>query len=517
MTSLRLADSDWGPVTDWLRLANGVGFRAGRRCFDSVFMMRWSDPVPFPGRTILAVVCAALAWLPLLCCRQAVAENVSRPNIIFLLTDDQRWDTLGCYGNEIIHTPNLDELSRRGVTFDRAFVTTSICAPNRACILTGQYAARHGMWQFDRELSVKQLAETYPAVLHRHGYRTGFIGKYGVGKPPGEDVFDFNRGFPGQGRFLIEENGQTRHLTSVMASQAEEFLEGCSGDQPFHLSISFKAPHVQDSPSVKSIQFPYDPAPEIADLYSGIEIPLPPTATSEYFDRLPDFLKNSENRSRWAVRYWGPERTQESLKGYYRLISGVDAAVGRIVRKLEEKGLSDNTVLIFSSDHGQFLGEYGFAGKWYPHEVSIRVPLIIYDPRLPKTRLGTRTSDFALSIDIAPTMLELAGVQVPTAMQGRSLVPVYQGNTPTDWRREYYYEHYFQPDPTWKMYIPRNEGIRTAEWKYIRYLDVDPAYEELYYLPDDPHEAKNLATDPEHADLMETFRKRLVRMRQQAK
>lgn len=445
------------------------------------------------------------------------AAESSRPNIIFLLTDDQRWDTLGCYGNEIIHTPNIDELARNGVTFDRAFVTTSICAPNRACILTGQYAARHGMLQFDRELTPQQLALTYPALLHQHGYRTGFIGKYGVGKPPGEDVFDFNRGFPGQGRFLIEKDGKIRHLTSVMASQAEEFLDGCTKDQPFHLSISFKAPHVQDSPSVKSIQFPYDPSPEIANLYSGIDIPLPLTATSEYFDRLPDFLKNSENRSRWAVRYWGPERTQESLKGYYRLISGVDAAIGRIVEKLAATGYADNTVLIFSSDHGQFLGEYGFAGKWYPHEVSIRVPMIVYDPRLPDTRKGSRTDDFALSIDIAPTILELAAIEPPAVMQGRSLVPVYRGQTPADWRKEYYYEHYFQPDPSWNMAIPRNEGIRTADWKYIQYIDIDPPYEELYNLNDDPHEARNLASDPAQVDRIEKFRSQLIQMRASAK
>jgi arylsulfatase A-like enzyme len=194
------------------------------------------------------------------------------------------------------------------------------------------------------------------------GYRTGFIGKYGVGRPPGKEIFDFNRGFPGQGRFLFEQDGKTVHLTSVMASQAEEFIDGCSEHQPFHLSISFKAPHVQDGSGVKSIQFPFDPDPSIANLYQDADIPLPVTATPDYFKRWPDFLKNSAARSRWAVRYWSPKRTQESLKGYYRLISGVDAAVGRIVAKLQQSGFADNTVIIFSSDHGQYLGDYGFAG-----------------------------------------------------------------------------------------------------------------------------------------------------------
>ena len=358
-------------------------------------------------------------------------SDARQPNIIFLLTDDQRWDTLGCYGNDIIHTPNIDALSKRGITFDRAFVTSSICAPNRACILTGQYAARHGMWSFDKTLTPGQLSITYPALLKKSaGYRTGFIGKYGVGKPPGPDVFDFNRGFPGQGKFLMQKNGKTVHLTSVMANQAIEFIDSCSSDQPFNLSVSFKAPHVQDSASVKSDQFPYDPRPEIANLYQNIQIPSPVTATTELYQRWPDFLKHTEARSRWAVRYWSPERTQQSLKGYYRLISGVDAAVGRIVAKLEKSGHADNTVIIFTSDHGQYLGDYGFAGKWYPHDASVRVPLIIADPRLPQDRHNTRTKDFALSIDLAATMLDLAGAEVPQQIQGPKPGPNHPRPTP---------------------------------------------------------------------------------------
>lgn len=453
----------------------------------------------------------AFVLLLLLASRSFASDD--RPNIIFLLTDDQRWDTLGCYGNKIIHTPNIDALSNDGVTFDRAFVTSSICAPNRACILTGQYAAQHGMWAFGKELTTEQLARTYPALLKQAGYRTGFIGKYGVGKPPGPDILDFNKAFPGQGRFLMKKEGKTYHLTSVMANQAEQFLDGCEPGKPFHLSISFKAPHVQDSASVKSNQFPYDPDPSIAKLYEDIEIPSPPTATTKLHDRWPDFLKHSEARSRWAVRYWSPQRTQESLKGYYRLISGVDKAVGRIMARLKERGFADNTIVIFSSDHGQYLGDYGFAGKWYPHEVSIRVPLIIHDPRLPNRFKGTRTSDFALSIDIGPTMLEYAGVKPPAQMQGRSLAPLTTAATPADWRKSYYYEHHFVPDPSWNMVLPRNEGIRTANWKYIQYIDSKPLFEELYDLEADPLEVNNLATDSSQADRIKTFREQLREMR----
>ena len=324
-----------------------------------------------------------------------------------------------------------------------------------------------------RELDPEQLANTYPALLKRAGYRTGFIGKYGVGNPPGDDVLDFNTAFPGQGRFLSKQNGKTVHLTSLMATQAEQFLDGCSEDQPFQLSISFKAPHVQDSQGIKSNQFPFDPDPAIASLYESIVIPFPVTATEELYDRWPDFLKHTEARARWAVRYWSPARSQESLKGYYRLISGVDRAVGRIMQKLQSRGFADNTVVIYTSDHGQYLGDYGFAGKWFPHEASIRVPLIIHDPRLANQLKGTRTRDFALSIDLGPTLLDYAGVDVPARMQGRSLVPIVRAETPANWRQDYYYEHHFVPDPAWNMVLPQSEAIRTERWKYIQYIESD--------------------------------------------
>ena len=173
-------------------------------------------------------------------------------------------------------------------------------------------------------------------------------------------------------------------------------------------------------------------------------------------------------------------------------------------------------MIIFTSDHGQYLGDYGFAGKWYPHEVSIRVPLIVYDPRLPEQRRGVRTRDFALSIDIGPTILDLAGVEVPAVMQGRSFASVTRGETPSDWRTKYYYEHHFVPDPSWNMYIPRNEGIRTANWKYIQYVDSNPLFEELYDLSADYLETNNLATDPAHAKRILEFREKLIQMRKTA-
>jgi arylsulfatase A-like enzyme len=462
-------------------------------------MMRLSANV-----RVLVACCSA--WLA--ATGFAVAAEPSRPNLIFLLTDDQRADTLGCMGNTIIQTPHIDALSRRGVTFDNAFVTTSICMTSRASILTGQYAARHGTWDFRKSFTPDELAVTYPGLLRKAGYHVGFIGKWGVGNPPRE-LFDYDRTFPGQGKYLLQRDGKPIHLTRLMGNQALEFIAGAPQDRPFSLSVSFKAPHVQDTPSVNQQPFLFDPAHE--SLYADVTIPRPKLAASRYHDRLPEFLKNSENRARWAVRFWGPERYQQCVKGYYRLITEVDDEVGRIVAELEKRELADNTVIIFTSDHGFYLGEYGFAGKWYAHDVSIRVPLIVADPRLPKPRQAARRNEMALSIDLAPTMLAMAGVDAPPRMQGQSLMPLLAGATP-DWRREFFYEHHFQHPR-----IPVNEGVRTERWKYMRFVDSEPLYEELYDLSSDPLEEHNLASAAEHSKMLAQMRARWETLRAAAK
>jgi arylsulfatase A-like enzyme len=436
------------------------------------------------------------------------AQAKGRPNLIFLLTDDQRADTLGATGNRIIRTPHIDGLARRGVMFSNAFVTTAICMTSRASILTGQYAARHGDWDFSRSFTAEQLAATYPALLKQAGYYLGFIGKWGVGTAP-PALFDYDRTFEGQGGYFVKREGQTIHLTRLMGDEAVEFLSGAPQDRPFCLSISFKAPHEQDSESVIQQPFLFDPAH--ASWYADVTIPPPKLAAPEYFERLPDFLKNSENRARWAARYWGPARYQECVKGYYRLISEVDDEVGRIVAELEKRNLADNTVIVYTSDHGAYLGEYGFSGKWYAHEVSIRVPMIVCDPRLPDARHGTRRSEMALNIDLAPTLLELAGLPAPARAQGQSLVPLVEGRQPA-WRHEFFYEHHFKHPR-----IPDNEGLRTEQWKYLRFVDQQPVYEELYDLAADPLEEHNLAKEPASAATLAEMRTKWAQLREQSK
>ncbi len=447
------------------------------------------------------------ATITILVATNLAARGADRPNIIYLMTDDQRADALGCMGNPVIHTPNIDAMAREGVVFDNAFVTTAICMTSRACVLTGQYAARHGIWDFGVNLTPEQLSATYLGQLKAAGYRTGFIGKWGVGNPKAADsILDFNRGFPGQSRYFegdVKEK-QGRHLTAQMGDQALEFLAGCDANQPFHLSISFKAPHCQDSKDILSDQFPSDKA--FAELYREVTIPQPFTSGAEYHDRMPDFLKNSMNRDRWAVRFRSPARYQQSVKDYYRLITGVDTVVGRIRETLRQLGFEQNTVIVFTSDHGFFLGEYGFAGKWTPHDISIRVPLVIYAPNREARML--RRSEMALGIDMAPTILDIAGVQPPEAMQGVSLKPLVAGESPQQWRTSFFYEHWFTADGR----IVPSEGVRDQRWKYARYLvpeqieEGETRWEELFDLQTDPHESVNLATDPAYAAVLKEQR-----------
>jgi len=429
------------------------------------------------------------------------------PNIIFLLTDDQRADTMGCAGNPIIRTPNMDDLANYGVRFNNAFVTTSICASSRASIFTGQWTRRHGITDFQTPFSEAALAQTYPMLLSQAGYRIGFIGKYGVGakKDLPIDKYDYWKGFPGQGRYENkDEDGNYKHLTRIMGEQAIEFLNGCSHDRSFCLSVSFKAPHVQDN---DPRQFIYDRAYE--NLYSDVTIPTPETANPLYFDALPEFLRTSEARRRWQIRFPNPEMFQESVKSYYRLITGVDVVIGKIRDRLKQLNFDDNTVIMLTGDNGFYLGEYGLAGKWFPHELSIRVPLLVYDPRADTKRRGLVLDQMALNVDIAPTILELAHLEVPQQMQGRSLLPLLKGKKPK-WRTEFFYEH-----PFVHKTIARSEALRTQRWKYARYIDYN--YEELYDLKNDPTETINLAKDEKYRETLTSLRKRCSDLAKKAK
>jgi arylsulfatase A-like enzyme len=458
------------------------------------------DPIAFAVcRLLPALLAVAFLGPP----RGAAAEPEQPrrpPNIVFLLADDLRWNSLGCMGDPVVRTPQLDALAARGTLFRNHFVTTSICCVSRASIFSGQYARRHHINDFSTPFTPEVFARTYPALLRAAGYRTGFIGKFGVGEKMPAEAFDYWRGFPGQGRYF--EPGSPEHLTARMGDQALEFLKGCDGTRPFCLSVSFKAPHCQDG---ARREFP--PDPRDAALYATATIPVPRSATEEAFRKLPDFVQRSEARVRWRRRFATPGLFQQNVRDYLRLVTGMDREVGRIVEALRQANLADNTLVVFTSDNGFFFGEHGLAGKWFMYEESIRVPLIVVDPRAPEGARGRKVEAMALNIDLAPTLLDYAGVAAPPAMQGRSLRPLVRGQRPA-WRADWFYEHHTLP-----QILPPSEGVRTERWAYLRWMASEPAVEELYDLRTDPLEEHSLAADAAHQQTLSRLRTRWAELR----
>ena len=441
----------------------------------------------------------------------ALADEPIRPNIIFILTDDQRFDDLGCMGNKIIQTPHLDKLAADGVIFDNAFVTTAICCSSRASILTGQHMRRHRIYDFATPLSSEAMDNTYPVLLRKSGYRTGFLGKMAIGKPSEdnyhlslpEDKFDFWFGFPQWINFRQIVDGKPRFLTTLLAEKAIEFLRTNPADQPFCLSISFKTPH-----GPWNFFDPHAPNP-----YENTEIPPPDSYTKEDYEAQPEFLRKSLNGyDKWPKD--PGERFINNARTCYRLITGMDSAVGRILAALEELKLDENTIVIFTSDHGSLRGTHGLFGKWIMYEESIRIPLIVYDPHLPTELRGTRRDQMVLNIDFAPTMLAMAGVNVPPRMQGRDFTPLLRDES-TEWRSEWFYEHTYNTEKP-RRPIAKSEGVRTYRWKYIRYTEHDPPYEQLFDLKTDPGEKQNLAFQEDYEYILSSMRTRWKRLRQKA-
>jgi arylsulfatase A-like enzyme len=426
--------------------------------------------------------------------------KVQRPNIIFILTDDHRWDALGAMGNRIIQTPNLDKLAEGGILFQNAYVTTSVCAVSRASLLTGQYQSRHKINNFTTDLSAEQVAKTYPILLKKEGYKIGFINKYGVGqKAQPKDQYDY---WTATSKLqpdyeMKDRNGKLIHNTDSVDHDIQKFLDLYGGKEPFCLSVGFKAPHEQDGKPPRFIV-----QHRFKSLYNDVKIPEPITAHPVYWDSFPDFFRTEENiaRERWVPLFSTPELYQETVKNYYRLLTGVDEAIGHMMKKLQKLGIADNTIVIFTGDNGFYLGEHGLQGKWYGHEESIRVPLIIYDPRMPANLRGTKPQQIALNIDIAPTILQMAGVPVPGEMQGVNLRDVLQNKVPE--RADFFYEHTYQKSPK----IPQVEGVVTKRFKYMKFIEHD--YEELYDTNNDPHETTNLAKNPAYRQQLERLRTR---------
>jgi len=437
----------------------------------------------------------------------------SRPNILFFLIDDQRDDTLGCAGHPIVKTPVVDRLAERGVRFRNTFVTTSICAASRASIFTGLVERTHG-YTFGKPPAPARFIETsYPALLRAAGYRTGFVGKYGIKAEGAEEaearMFDFCRKIT-QPHFKEQPDGSLRHETEVCGDAGIEFLRAVPENTPFCLSISFNATHAADGDKRPGIG--HYPWPRALDgMYAGVAIPPPRLSDPAIFEAMPEFLRNSMNRERYFWRWDTPEKYTANMRAYFRMISGVDRVIGRMLGELESLGVAENTVVIYLADNGYYMGDRGFAGKWSHYEQSLRVPLVIHDPRPGASRRGGVEDRMALNTDMAATMLDLAGVEVPAVHQGRSLVPLVKSADAAEaaaWRDDFFCEH-LMDNPT----IPKWEGVRTERLKYARYFEQQPAYEFLHDLESDPDELTNLAADPAHADTLARVRRRTDELR----
>ncbi|HUS91532.1 MAG TPA: sulfatase [Phycisphaerae bacterium] len=449
---------------------------------------------------------AALAlprWIP------AAAGQIARPNILFLLIDDQRNDTLGCAGHPILKTPTVDRLAAEGVRFTHAFVTTSICAASRASIFTGLYERTHRYTFGTPPIRAEHAAAGYPALLRKAGYRTGFIGKFGVGMAAGtrEEMFDY---FKPHGRgpyFKKMPDGTTRHETEIAGDRAIEFLGEVPEGTPFCLSVSFNAVHAEDGDKRPGIG--HYPWPKAVDgMYEDVTVPPPRLSDPKVFEAHPAFLKKSMNRQRFFWRWDTPEKYQTNIRAYFRMISGVDRVIGRVLAELKRRGLADNTVVIYTGDNGYYMGQRGFAGKWSHYEESLRVPLIVYDPRRPREKRGALVESMALNVDLPATMLDLAGVGVPKHYGGRSLRPLLEGRTPADWRTDFFCEHLMN-----NAAIPKWEGVRGERYVYARYFEQKPPYEFLHDLKADPDQLENLTADPAAAAVLAKMRTRCDELR----
>ncbi|MCA9001884.1 MAG: sulfatase [Planctomycetes bacterium] len=501
----------------------------------------------------------ALLLVPLLlaCVSQPPAQEPAlRPNILFLFTDDHSTAAIGAYGSKINQTPQLDRLASEGMVFDRMYCTNSICAPSRAVILTGKHSAANGVRDNGDIFDGGQV--TFPKLLREAGYTTAMIGKWHLKTDP--TGFDFWEVLPGQGQYYQPEfltpGGKVQYqgyVTDITTDLALNWLdEARDKTKPFLLMCQHKAPHRT-----------WMPGPDHLNLYDDVTIPEPATLFDDYSTRSaaasmqemeidrhmfmdydlqvppqggqtatqgPDSWAEGirqrmtpEQRANWDAAFDGENEAflaaglegddlvrwkyQRYMKNYLRCVASVDDNIGRVLDYLEESGLAENTIVVYSSDQGFFLGEHGWYDKRWMYEPSLRMPFIVRWPGV--VRGGTRNGDLGQNVDFAPTFLAAAGVEVPADMQGHSLVPLLQGEHPADWRDEIYYE-YFEVGI---HAVEPHRGVRTDRYKLMHMHRIDEW--ELYDLETDPEELSNRIDDPELAEVKADLMVRLERLRKQ--
>lgn len=459
---------------------------------------------------------------------EAPPAGPRRPNIVFFLTDDHAWQTIGTYGSTLVPTPNLDRIAREGMRFDRAFCTESICGPSRAAILTGKYGHVTGAMGW---LPYDHTHRNFAEYLRASGYQTALVGKYHQGDDPaGFDYYDI---LPGQGdyqnpTFLSPQGRRTipGYVSDVITDLSLAWLEQRDPDRPFVICINDKAAHI-----------PWTPAPRHRAMFDGRDIPEPASIGDDLAKRA-GAVKLSwlrvDQLPRWQARHWGeppagqtPEQRrswlyQKMMKNYLGCVAGIDDNVGRVLDWLDRNHLAEDTIVIYASDQGFILGEHGWFDKRWMLEESLRLPLLVRYPRL--IRPGSAEKAMVLNTDFAPTLLDLAGVPVPADMQGRSLRPVLSGDVPADWRRSIYYRYYAT-----EFALPPHYGVRTERYKLIHYQgpviadDGSPVGDsrniarqidewELLDLQADPTETTNFYHDPKYQTVAAGLHRELDRL-----
>lgn len=404
----------------------------------------------------------------------------------------------------MVQTPRLDQLAREGIRFSNNYVTTSICGVSRATLFTGQWMSRHGNPAFAEFKTPWE--QTYPGMLRDHGYHVGHVGKWHNGKFP-QEKFDFGRSYAGT--HWTKVGGHDVHVTQRNEDDALEFLRTRPSDKPFCLTLAFFATHAEDGHPQQ-----YLPQPGSMSLYADTIIPVPKTSGDEFFRRLPHFVANEKNegRNRWHWRFDTAERYQTYMKNYYRLATEVDRTCGKVIDELKAQGVYDNTLLIFTTDNGYFHAEHGLADKWYPYQESIRVPLILHDPRAARSTAGQVNDAMTLNVDLAPTILGAAQLRPPVGMQGRDLSELYLKSSPAAWRTEYFYEHATIRNVD---FIPASEALVRKDWKYIYWPDFKT--EQLFDLKADPLEENDLINVGDHHDQLTEMRKRFAELKEAAR
>lgn len=494
----------------------------------------------------LATLCVVTGAMAPVGSRPSDAAEARRPpNILFIFADDHAYQAISAYGDprRLVETPNIDRLAREGMRFDRCLVPNSICGPSRATVLTGKHSHANGFYNnTNSRFDGSQI--TLPKLLRAAGYQTAIVGKWHLVTDP--TGFDYWEILPGQGVYYnppMIRNGQpvkhSGYVTDIITELSLAWLRQRDPNKPFFLMCHHKAPHRSWEPALRHLGHDGDrqyPPPEtlfddysgrgkaehqqdmtIARTMTGIDLKLVPPrqltpeqreAWNAYYEPRNEAFRKANLQGRDLVRW----KYNRYLHDYLGCIKAVDESVGQLLRYLDDSGLAENTVVVYSSDQGFYLGEHGWFDKRWIFEESLRTPLLIRWPGVAAP--GSVNRDLVSNLDFAQTLLEVAGVPAPGEMQGRSLVPLLRGQTPADWRKSFYYHYYEYPGP---HDVARHYGVVTARYKLVRFYEPQFDYWELFDLEKDPQELTSVYGRPEYAEIQKELHAELDRLRRELK